>query len=736
MRTTNQNTPIRKSNGNSGTKGQTSLSTTGKPSTDGSINRRNSSKNGQNSGHPNSTSNKGERQKSEETKKVFSSDQSPAVTSKRSNNTAQKAALSKNAVKPLVQKPATAVNEVFNWYQAGIICTLDAKKYSVTHSEAEISAFIKRNQFAYYMASNSWMLLLRDLSGDTLPEISRTILGEGLAPVITLANSLSNSLIEGVSLPSSPFGFFVKAATRLHDDQDVLKVLLQGLRYLKRFSPECTNSLIQDELIGFQRRNTSMKLYDRESLPMYHVLGLRHTLDATFKGWKKAYANHQKDFDWFSSLPSNATADTGNTLTQKWVAVLERIPFASQLTPPRTVAVNSLTTAAFEKRVCKIAAIPKSYKARRIIASEECYRQTKMSCISDTLATCLSNKRGKFAPGGRVLLHDQDRNRQLARQGSIDNSLATLDCSAASDTVSWWLVREVFPPELFHEMDQLRSTHLELKELSTNSTLTKVLYMFSSMGSRMTFPVETILFWGIACYACNIAANLLGEKLDVDQISVYGDDTIVPSKYAETVLHYLRVFGFTPNVEKSFFKEEGFRESCGIECYHGFDVSSKYFPRSIVSDDVNGAMRLISLQHRVYQHRECSNFLCSVLSTRFAVLYTSPNSRSQSLWSDYPTLKYRKVPRNLYKLDDNDAYNYALLHSVKEDYLVETHVSTTYKSCDNPVTMELAEQLAYLTFLKYGPRYETKLDELLGITQKPLQRAAYATGSTVELRNS
>lgn len=78
-------------------------------------------------------------------------------------------------------------------------------------------------------------------------------------------------------------------------------------------------------------------------------------------------------------------------------------------------------------------------------------------------------------------LNDQTRNQELARIGSIDGSLATLDLSSASDSVSDRLVWTLLPPKLYSYLDMIRSHYT----LLDNGSLHRW-NLFSTMGNGFT----------------------------------------------------------------------------------------------------------------------------------------------------------------------------------------------------------------------------------------------------------
>lgn len=161
-----------------------------------------------------------------------------------------------------------------------------------------------------------------------------------------------------------------------------------------------------------------------------------------------------------------------------------------------------------------------------------------------------------------VDLNDQTLNQRLARQGSIDNSLATVDLSSASDSVTTQLVISFLPFEWSSLLLDLRSPSTEIDgSLHVNE-------MISSMGNAFTFELESLLFWTLA-RGCAYFTRTKGR------ISVYGDDIICPSGLHDSLNSVLEFFGFVPNVTKSFWTGP-FRESCGKHWFSGVDVSPFY----------------------------------------------------------------------------------------------------------------------------------------------------------------
>jgi hypothetical protein len=162
-------------------------------------------------------------------------------------------------------------------------------------------------------------------------------------------------------------------------------------------------------------------------------------------------------------------------------------------------------------------------------------------------------------------LNDQSKNRRLAREGSLNGTLATLDLSSASDTITIEAVRTLLPTEWFLYLNDIRS-HEVLVEGEYHRT-----EMFSSMGNGFTFELESLLFYALVRTVC-FFENVSGV------VSIYGDDIICPSGASDMTCWALQEFGFSVNASKSF-SEGPFRESCGGHYYEGVDVAPFYLKR-------------------------------------------------------------------------------------------------------------------------------------------------------------
>lgn len=184
-------------------------------------------------------------------------------------------------------------------------------------------------------------------------------------------------------------------------------------------------------------------------------------------------------------------------------------------------------------------------------------------------------------------LRKQENNQLLARD-ALKLGLATVDLSAASDSITEQLVVNWLPPEWFCLLNDLRVKSAELPDGSTHP-----LQMFSSMGNGFTFELETLLFYALT----RAIAWITGSK---GKISVYGDDIICPANMVPALRRSMFWYGFKVNPKKSNWTGL-FRESCGKHYYDSEDVSPFY-----IREPVTRVEHMIRLLNRLLEWDSCS----------------------------------------------------------------------------------------------------------------------------------
>lgn len=211
-------------------------------------------------------------------------------------------------------------------------------------------------------------------------------------------------------------------------------------------------------------------------------------------------------------------------------------------------------------RTSRYVCVPKTWKKLRGISAEPIELQYVQQGLLGAIDRMFTTDRWWAS---RINLHDQQASRDLARKGSVDGTLATIDLSAASDSVTLQLVRDLFgSTELARWLIGSRSTHT----LCGDTTVK--LNKFAPMGSACCFPVECIVF----CLAAEVAVSRTRQPFHkVKQVRVFGDDIILPQYAVPVLFEILSNLGFSVNSDKSFW-QGNFREACGTEAWHGNDI--------------------------------------------------------------------------------------------------------------------------------------------------------------------
>lgn len=209
-----------------------------------------------------------------------------------------------------------------------------------------------------------------------------------------------------------------------------------------------------------------------------------------------------------------------------------------------------------------LAPVPKDWEKERIIAIEPDWNMFFQLGLGRMIRRRLNRI-------GLLLKDAQESQGVSAWIGSKYGSLATLDLKAASDTLCYELVRVLLPRDWWTHLQATRSEYGEIGGASYRYQ------KFSSMGNGYTFELETLIFW-----ALSVAVT---EKNQRDDVSVYGDDIIVPSSSVPALTELLTFCGLTLNMKKSFWGDHPFRESCGWHFFQGVDVTPFYLRHDVES---------------------------------------------------------------------------------------------------------------------------------------------------------
>jgi hypothetical protein len=573
------------------------------------------------------------------------------------------------------------------------------------------------------MQRNGLFTVIREFTSASDQFIAGQYIENGVAR--TLWFDVNQTLSNPISAPvDDARSFFVSPAA----------AFLLLMRYPKRFSPLEADRIKQESLQAFVDTQKRLKAWQRTPISNYDVIGrVRDEISHLLK-WDslvEELSNVQLSDIIFTS---GVSFDTKAPLVSKLQSLAkERVeyfpqPFGIPMVANRGEAEGERwgKTDAFEKHTVRLIAVPKNYKTARVIAPENVYRQAlarRYFVIADRYLPSL------------IKLHDQTQNQTYAYEGSLDGSLATLDLSAASDSLTPTLLWEVFPSSFMRIMEGVLPTHYVLN----NHTFQ--LQSAATMGNSMTFWLESVVFAGI-CLAGVKYYNTFTGGGEGDIVSVYGDDIVVPTAAAQTVIEFLEHLGFIVNHDKSFFDaKERYRESCGEEYLEGICVSSRYFPRFPIEGELGGKLStkthtdgftgatvdtlasLIDLQHKMFKICVPASVLLKeiIVEANPQITMSTPDEGFSDVWSyESRPVVWRAPGAKQLQLPDECPEGVERLTAA--DVLRYGHSCpvTVYDRADDRTDEVLLDLYKYQQFLKYGPRYDDDLLKQLGVSSVPL----------------
>lgn len=220
----------------------------------------------------------------------------------------------------------------------------------------------------------------------------------------------------------------------------------------------------------------------------------------------------------------------------------------------------------------RLTTVPKNDETDRCIAIEPTLNMFFQQGLGAVIAKRLKNY-------GIDIQYQQDLHRAMAEEASLTRSHATIDWSSASDCVSVSLLKYLLPPAWFDAVDRARC------ETVLVDGVTYTLPCIATMGNATTFVLETLVFLSLAMATIDPkpTRSLLVNNEDFKNVSVFGDDCIVPTESARRFIDACVGVGFIVNEDKTFTRvDDPFRESCGADFYGGYNVRPIYLkgPRS------------------------------------------------------------------------------------------------------------------------------------------------------------
>nr|UJQ85364.1 MAG: putative replicase protein [Leviviridae sp.] len=270
----------------------------------------------------------------------------------------------------------------------------------------------------------------------------------------------------------------------------------------------------------------------------------------------------------------------------------------------------------------RLLAVPKTQRGPRLIASEPTAYQWCQQAIKDFF-----DRRIRATPiGSSISFRDQRHNQEAARQASQRTGAWTIDLSSASDRVSCYVVERFFRRNisLLSALHACRTRWIENSIGGERNPRYHILRKYTTMGSACTFPVETILFAGIAVssllYIRKLKPTIRNIRMASREVRVFGDDIIVPKDVGSATLELLGHLGFKVNPHKTFGTGK-FRESCGLDVYSGIDVTPVYIMSIPVQTKPESVVSAVETRNNFYKsfYRSAAKYLESKAPRRYSI---------------------------------------------------------------------------------------------------------------------
>lgn len=252
----------------------------------------------------------------------------------------------------------------------------------------------------------------------------------------------------------------------------------------------------------------------------------------------------------------------------------------------------------------KVVFVPKTLKTPRVIAIEPTHMQYMQQALMHELVSCLegTKSRKRFPFRSMIGFEDQTVNHRMALSASVNQDMATLDLSEASDRVSTQHVEDL---TVNHSLSQEALLAVRTSKAAVPGKGIISLNKYASMGSAVCFPIEAMVFLTVIFVGIQKQLRRQLTRKDIKsflgKVRVYGDDIIIPTEYVRCVIESLEAYGFKVNTSKSFWNGK-FRESCGGDYYDGHDITvarvRKPLPRS--RTDVDQIVSTVSLRNQMY----------------------------------------------------------------------------------------------------------------------------------------
>lgn len=569
-----------------------------------------------------------------------------------------------------------------------------------------------------YLAVNLWCSLISDLCSDRAAyNFADTIKKVGFLQLVAMADETASKFIRGVN-DDNEYGEYFYPFSEIVSSLDI-KTTLEVLRFPKRFTVVRARQLeersldsfweLQDKTTWSDNESSRVKRDWRSGVTYDRSDRFQRTLDLLrpYLADMVKYVNFDKMDKYDCSFSSGSSQD-GRSILQKVHGIRKYQEF--WLSPHyRLGNFRGEDNVNPEKGYAIVpTAVPKSYKAYRIIAPEDSYHNM---IFGQAMRYAYSVFKAKSKYSSLINLEDQDINREACRLGSLTDELATEDITHASDSITIFHL-DAFPDSYREFIQKHRAKY------AARGNKKVILLTALTSGNPLTFFTESMFFLACALLATDIVKPWCKK---VHKPFTYGDDMVIDSQASGALAMIFDNLKINLSESKSFVTG-AYRESCGAEYYKGMDVASQYWPRKgilvdqkITAEDLSS---IISLQHRLQPISwKCDHALRTFVRNVVPDMTSSqPGTDSFDLWEVIPHVIKMNAP----------------YEDIEGRHTYDGHVACVTRSHSNVVRDPAVEMYLYANFLAHGPEPTgDPLLDLLGITL-PLNRGSiYAISDSI-----
>jgi hypothetical protein len=559
----------------------------------------------------------------------------------------------------------------------------------------DAKVFKEENSDAYTILINTWLWLIADNASErSMTLVKNDMLAYGLVNTIARAAD-SNALFVSQLQVTDPtwcvvyedirakygyrdFGYgFIHPSREL--TPDIFRAFNMLTKYAKRFTPVKAEKFEDSTWEAYISNQCEMEYSWTQGDTVARAIYVSEIRDciSNLLPWKTICDQIEEILNEPSIMPltPGATATTSRRPLEK-IRKMER--FQTDPCEVRT-KLNGEFIGRYDEMqgFNKALQVPKNYKSARVIAPEEFERASKGLAIYRVMERHLPVN---------IKIRDQRFNQILSLLGSAQERIFdTLDLSFASDSQTFMLFNELYPPRFTGLISKLLAYEtrfprpITVTYKGTRRKMTKVHAATAmAMGHPLTFIMECITF--LCC--CIVGAAYSGEDMsskekytalyeydlpnnggsvNIPRILIVGDDIGVDSRFSEATEHILRSVGFKVNLDKSFTGSHPFRESCGKEYFKGIDVTPNYYPRSPIgaldrtigvprmefnlqqgsTEPKDALSKLIEIQHRMCIWSYHANLFITAVIKAYCpdITESEVNSDNSDIWVSSPTVR-------------------------------------------------------------------------------------------------